>query len=327
MATELPGAHLVDRHPEVSATQMLADLIPPREFQTASFENYIPDPNYPSQAAAVLVCKSGSKPKSLFSKAQPLAGVYLDGGFGVGKTHLLAAYYRDFKGTKLFGSFLAFTSLIGALGFAPAQALLSKYQLICIDEFELDDPGNTMIMSRLLNELSQKGVLFAATSNTPPNALGEGRFAAANFQREIQGIGSKFTFVRVDGEDFRHRDPDQTLNSSSDEQIAEFVGDGSNVSVDDFKLLLKHLSTLHPSKYSHLLDGIEKVAILDAFSFKDEFDALRFVALVDRAYEAQIKMRSTGVALTKIFPANYLQGGYRKKYLRAISRIGAMASA
>jgi cell division protein ZapE len=327
MATELPGARLIDRHPEVSATQMLADLIPPREFQTASFDNYIPDPNYPSQAAAVQVCKSGAKPKSLFSKAQPLAGVYLDGGFGVGKTHLLAAYYRDFKGTKLFGSFLAFTSLIGALGFAPAQALLGKYQLICIDEFELDDPGNTMIMSRLLNELSQKGVLFAATSNTPPNALGEGRFAAADFQREIQGIGSKFTFVRVDGEDFRHRDPDQTLNACSFQQLAEFVADGSNVSVDDFRLLLKHLSTLHPSKYSHLLDGIEKVAILDAFSFRDEFDALRFVAFVDRAYEAQIKMRSTGAALTKIFPANYLQGGYRKKYLRAISRIGAMATA
>ena len=326
MATELPGVHLVDRPPEVSASQMLAELVPPREFQGASFDNYIPDSKFPSQAAAVAICKAGARRKSFFSKAEPLAGVYLDGGFGVGKTHLLASYYRDFKGTKLFGSFLAFTSLIGALGFATAQNLLGKYQLICIDEFELDDPGNTMIMSRLLNELSQKGVLFAATSNTPPNALGEGRFAAADFQREIQGIGSKFTFVRVDGEDFRHRDPEQSLTASTIEELSDFIGDGSNTSVDDFKSLLKHLSTLHPSKYSHLLDGIEKVAILDAFSFKDEFDALRFVALVDRAYEAQVKMRSTGVSLTQIFPAHYLQGGYRKKYLRAISRIGAMAS-
>jgi hypothetical protein len=41
------------------------------------------------------------------------------------------------------------------------------------------------MMSRLLNELAAKGTRFAATSNTPPNALGEGRFAASDFQREI----------------------------------------------------------------------------------------------------------------------------------------------
>ena len=60
----------------------------------------------------------------------------MDGGFGVGKTHLLVSIYKQFSGSKLFGSFLTFTSLVGALGFAEAMRLLSKYQLICIDEFE-----------------------------------------------------------------------------------------------------------------------------------------------------------------------------------------------
>lgn len=326
MATELPGVHLAVRHPQVSSAQMLADLVPPREFAKATFDTYIPDPLFPSQADAVEICKTTTKRKGLFGKGVAAAGVYLDGGFGVGKTHLLVSIYRDFNGKKLFGSFLAFTSLIGALGFAPALALLSKYQLICIDEFELDDPGNTMIMSRLLNDLSAKGVLFAATSNTPPNALGEGRFAAADFQREIQGIGDRFTFVRVDGEDFRHRDPDQRHQASNFQELQTFIGDGSAASNDDFKELLAHLSQLHPSKYSHLLDGIERVAIIDAFELKDEFDALRFVAFVDRAYELQIKIRSSGTALTAIFPKRFIDGGYRKKYLRAISRLGAMSS-
>ena len=101
MATELPGVHLVDSHPEVSATQMLAELVPPREFQGASFENYIPDSKFPSQAAAVAICKASAKPKSFFSKAEPLAGVYLDGGFGVGKTHLLGALWHDHQLTIL----------------------------------------------------------------------------------------------------------------------------------------------------------------------------------------------------------------------------------
>lgn len=326
MAIELPGEHLALRHPDVSSAQMLADLVPPREFADATFRSYIPDPLFPSQAEAVAICQKSTKRKTLFGKGDAAAGVYLDGGFGVGKTHLLVSFYRDFSGKKLFGSFLAFTSLIGALGFAPALALLSKYQLICIDEFELDDPGNTMIMSRLLNELSQKGVLFAATSNTPPNALGEGRFAASDFQREIQGIGERFNFVRVDGDDYRHRDPDQRHLASSQQELEAFIGDGSAASNDDFKALLAHLSQLHPSKYSHLLDGIERVAIIDAFELKDEFDALRFVAFVDRAYELQVRMRSSGTALTAIFPQRFLEGGYRKKYLRAISRLGAMSS-
>jgi cell division protein ZapE len=326
MATELPGEHLSLRHPEVSSAQMLADLVPPREFADATFASYIPDPLFRSQAVAVEICQKVTKRKTFFGKGDSAAGVYLDGGFGVGKTHLLVSFYRDFNGKKLFGSFLAFTSLIGALGFAPALALLSKYQLICIDEFELDDPGNTMIMSRLLNDLSQKGVLFAATSNTPPNALGEGRFAAADFQREIQGIGERFKFVRVDGEDYRHRDPDQRHNASTIAEIATFLADGKGASNDGFKELLTHLAQLHPSKYSHLLDGIDRVAILDAFELTDEFDALRFVAFVDRAYELQIKIRSTETALTNVFPKKYLHGGYRKKYLRAISRLGAMST-
>ncbi len=326
MAIELPGVHLAQRYPQVTSHQMLADLVPPREFEGATFASYVPDSRFPSQAQAVTLCKNSTKRARLFSRGTNSAGVYLDGGFGVGKTHLLVSIYRDFSGPKLFGSFLAYTSLIGALGFAKASTLLSKYELICIDEFELDDPGNTMIMSRLLNDLAKAGVLFAATSNTPPNALGEGRFASADFQREIQGIGSKFSFVRVDGEDYRHRDPDQKHTALTFEEMQAFIGDGTQASNDTLKTLLHHLSTLHPSKYSHLLDGIERVAVLDVFELKDEFDALRFVAFVDRAYELQVKMCSTGSSLTNVFPTRFLEGGYRKKYLRAISRLGSMTS-
>ena len=323
-------ASLVKVQPQASVSQLLAELKPPREFALATFATYDPHTEYPSQGFARDKAKSfalGKVSKKLFSKAEiPPAGIYLDGGFGVGKTHLLAAIWHEFKGAKAFGSFISYTSLIGALGFAEAVKALSKFDLICIDEFELDDPGDTMMMSRLLNELSLKGVKFAATSNTPPNALGEGRFAAADFQREIHGIADRFEMLRIDGEDHRHRPVDVLIKEISQQELDSWLAEcvESTTAVDTFDDLLKHLSGIHPSRYGRLLDSIENLALLDCHVLDNQVDALRFVAFIDRAYEAQLRMRGTGQPLTAIFSSEYLSGGYRKKYLRAVSRLGAM---
>lgn len=323
-------ASLVSKHPQASVSQLLAELKPPREFELASFSSYVPHAEYPSQTAARDKAQNfaqGKSTRKLFAKAEaPPAGIYLDGGFGVGKTHLLAAIWHEFRGAKAFGSFIAYTSLIGALGFAEAVKALSKFQLICIDEFELDDPGDTMIMSRLLNELSPKGVKFAATSNTPPNALGEGRFAAADFQREIHGIADRFEMLRIDGEDHRHRPVEVDIKETSREELESWLSriNENRTAVDNFDDLLRHLSGIHPSRYGRLLESIENLALLDCHILENQVDALRFVAFVDRAYEAQIHLRGTGQPLTAIFSNEYLSGGYRKKYLRAVSRLGAM---
>jgi cell division protein ZapE len=136
---------LVEIQPNPSVSEVLSQLVPPREFTKARFENYLPNPLFPSQAAALAQAKTFVSPRTLSGffgkKSTPMAGLYLDGGFGVGKTHLLAAIWHEHRGTKAFGSFLAYTSLIGLLGFADAVSELSKFELICIDEFELDDPG------------------------------------------------------------------------------------------------------------------------------------------------------------------------------------------
>ena len=321
---------LVALHPQASVSQLLSELKPPREFQAASFSNYIPHAEYPSQAQVRDKAQGfaiGKTAKKLFTKVQvPPAGIYLDGGFGVGKTHLLAAIWHEFRGSKAFGSFIAYTSLIGALGFAEAVKALSKFELICIDEFELDDPGDTMMMSRLLNELAPKGVKFAATSNTPPNALGEGRFAAADFQREIHGIADQFEMLRIDGEDHRHRPVEVAAVETTQEQFDQWLSEcePEHTAIDEFASLLKHLSSIHPSRYGRLLESVDHLGLTNCHILENQVDALRFVAFVDRAYEAQLKIRGTGQPLTAIFSPEYLSGGYRKKYLRAVSRLGAM---
>ena len=316
METHQNTSTLLSRIPQSSATELLRELVPPREFQDASFANYLPDPHFESQSQAKAVLQEFAS----FSKNNRLPGVYLDGGFGVGKTHLLAAAFHAVKSKKkLFGSFIAFTALVGSLGFASALKLLRGQDFIAIDEFELDDPGNTMLMSRLINELGEQGVRFAVTSNTAPNALGEGRFAAADFQREILGIGRQFMVLRVDGEDYRHREFDKVHQSFTEQQLRDWTS-----TFAPFDELLQKLSQVHPSLYTRLLEGFDRIALTDAHALHSHNDALRFVAFVDRAYEMQIQLRSTGAPLTDIFPQEYLDSGYAKKYLRAISRLGAL---
>lgn len=314
--------------PQLEANQLLLDFVPPREFSSARFSTYVPSADYASQAIAVKAASefvSGRK-KGLFGKPVFDSGIYLDGGFGVGKTHLLASIWHEFSGKKAYGAFIAFTGLIGALGFAQAVQSLKKYELICIDEFELDDPGDTMMMSRLLNELAPLGVRFAATSNTPPNALGEGRFAAADFAREIHGIADKFQMVRIDGEDYRHRPTSFEKVTYDRSQINDSISrfDATAVAWDKFDELLAHLGKVHPSRYGRLLSGVEALVLEDVHVLTDQVNALRFVAFVDRAYEAQLRIFATGLDLVEIFSDEYISGGYRKKYLRAISRLGAM---
>jgi cell division protein ZapE len=329
---------LSDRQPTVTGPEMLASLVPPPQFDGATFDSYRADEAYPSQEEAkeTLLRFAGRgapvKKASFFSrpKKEPAAkpGVYLDGGFGVGKTHLLASIYHAMPARrKYFGSFIEYTALVGALGYKNTVDLLRGADLLCIDEFELDDPGDTMVMTRLLGELVTSGTKLAATSNTPPNALGEGRFAAQDFLREIHQMSDSFQTMRIDGVDFRQRAIDGHSIVLSGEDYASAIATASEsglVSDDAFDEVVAHLARVHPSRYIRLIDGLRLVGLRDVRVLTDQSEALRFVAFVDRVYDAQIPIAATGVSLDQVFAEEMLGGGYRKKYLRAISRLNAL---
>jgi cell division protein ZapE len=290
-----------------------------------SFDSYIPDPRFQSQAEARRF--STDFAKSIGKRSATNLGIYLDGGFGVGKTHLLASIYYNSGKKSAFGAFLAYTSIIGYLGFAQALEQFSKYDLLCIDEFELDDPGDTMIMSRFLKELAAKGVRFAATSNTPPAALGEGRFAADNFQLEIKSVADKFQMVRIDGDDYRHRDANFEFRALGPTEVQEFENrmDHKTLSVG-FNELLSYLGSIHQSRYAKVSEQFDSVLLTDVRLINDQFEGIRFVSFIDRCYEAGVALAFTGLSLSNVFREDHLQGAYRKKYLRCLSRLAAMCS-
>jgi cell division protein ZapE len=340
----LPDAErLVAITPTITGREIAEELVPPPQFEKATFESYRPDPDFPSQAAAVDALQAFARtwqpaePSGLFGwgrrrqqQADRKPGVYLDGGFGVGKTHLLAALWHVAPAPKYYGTFIEYTALVGALGFRQAAELLRGSKLICIDEFELDDPGDTMMMTRLLGSLVAGGTRIAATSNTPPQALGEGRFAAADFLREIQSLSANFETVRIDGLDYRRRalsgEAVTVDDDAFDRVVSAIRSRGERVTADRFTDLIGHLATVHPSKFIKLIAGIDVIALADVVQLHDQMEALRFVAFIDRVYDAEIPVIATGLPLSDVFDAEMLQGGYRKKYLRAISRLIALTS-
>ncbi|WP_149829820.1 cell division protein ZapE [Streptomyces tailanensis] len=342
---------LCAREPHVPADRLVAEMVPPPRFDSVRFDTYIPDPNQPSQTEAVRVLSgfaaglggahaTGAGKRGFlglglgFGKAKapkvPTGprGVYLDGGYGVGKTHLLASLWHATPAEpalKAFGTFVELTNLVGALGFQKTVQTLSGHRLLCIDEFELDDPGDTVLVSTLLGKLVDAGVALAATSNTLPGKLGEGRFAAADFLREIQGLSAHFRALRIDGEDYRHRGLPAAPAPYSDEVVTKTAYATEGASLDAFPQLLDHLARVHPSRYGALTDGLKAVCLTDVQPIPDQSTALRLVVLADRLYDREVPVLASGMPFDQLFSEEMLKGGYRKKYFRAISRLTALA--
>ncbi|MEW5352645.1 MULTISPECIES: cell division protein ZapE [unclassified Streptomyces] len=344
--TEAAPLSLCAREPHVPADRLVAEMVPPPRFDAVRFATYIPDPNQPSQTEAVRVLEgfaagldgapAGGARRGLFGFGRSKAaktpagprGVYLDGGYGVGKTHLLASLWHATPAEparKAFGTFVELTNLVGALGFQKTVETLSGHRLLCIDEFELDDPGDTVLVSTLLGRLVDAGVALAATSNTLPGKLGEGRFAAADFLREIQGLSAHFRALRIDGEDYRHRGLPEAPAPFTDEQVTKAAHATANASLDDFPQLLDHLARVHPSRYGALTDGVGAVCLTGVRPVPDQSTALRLVVLADRLYDREVPVLASGVPFDRLFSEEMLNGGYRKKYFRAISRLTALA--
>jgi cell division protein ZapE len=328
-------ARLVDRSPRLQPAELVAALVPPPRFDDVRLETYEPDPEQPSQAAAVERLRQfageigrPARRKGLFSRSTAPdgpTGVYLDGGFGVGKTHLLASLWHLAPGRRAFGTFVEYTNLVGALGFAPAVEALSEHSLVCIDEFELDDPGDTVLMSTLLARLSSSGVRVAATSNTLPGSLGEGRFAAEDFLREIQALAARFEVVRVDGQDYRHRGLPDAPPPVPQDQAEQWAAATPGATCDDLDSLCEHLAGVHPSRYGAMVEGVDAVALTGLHPVDDQNVALRLVVLADRLYDREVPVLVSGAPVTELFTPELLAGGYRKKYLRATSRLIALA--
>ncbi len=312
------------------ASSSLPELSPPPRFGATTFAAY--KPQHPSQARAL--GRSEQFVRDLPAEGgfrwfwQPLEkgrGLYLDGGFGVGKTHLLASAYAAFGGEKAYLSFAELVYLIGVLGMDDAAARLGVYRLLCLDEFELDDPGNTLIVKSFLERIFKQGGSVMTTSNTPPEAQGQGRFNAEDFKREIQSLAERFEVLSLKGPDYRQREHLARLLSEA--ELRELLRSEAlkNKVRSAWEELFEVLQSHHPIRYRLLLEQTGVLYLSGATTIATQNDALRFVHFIDKLYDLEVGLRMSGaVALDELFAPSYRDSAYAKKHYRCLSRISEL---
>lgn len=253
--------------------------------------------------------------------------MYLDGGFGVGKTHLLAAAWhaaRIAPERKRYLSFQEATYLMGVLGREATRRAFDAVDLICLDEFELDDPGSTLLIATFLREAFDRGTWVLTTSNTPPASQGRGRFAAVDFKRQIHGIADRFGVVAIDGPDHRAGKRQRAWSEASELDAALATQQATVVQATGAELA-SVLEGLHPMRYAALLRGIDVLVLDDVTQIPDQNGALRFVHFVDKLYDRGVTLRARGVTeLGATFHESYARGAYAKKHDRCLSRLSEL---
>ncbi len=147
---------LVDRRPHLTGTDLLSRLVPPRRFAdrlgsplTCPIPTILPRPRLaPRWSDSPPIGEAGPRHEAVAEgrgRAAGAAARYLDGGYGVGKTHLLAAAWHEAPEPKAYLTFAELAGIIGFLGMDQAIDAFSPHRLLCIDEFELDDIAQTLM--------------------------------------------------------------------------------------------------------------------------------------------------------------------------------------
>lgn len=317
--------------------ELVAGFVPPPRFAGKRFDDYRPDPRHSSQAAAVTRLRQvagelrsgGGWLRKVLGGRNGGSGVYLDGGFGVGKTHLLAALWNESPGPGAYLTFDELVYTIGLLGVEGTRAAFRGRRLVAVDEWELDDPGNLKMALAFLRGALADGIRVATTSNTVPNELGTGRFDQKNFKSEIEELSGAFEVLEIEGEDYRHRRFEAAPGRTyflDDAGMARATATAAQRALEaGFPALLAALGEVHPIRYVALVESISELLVRGLGPITQIVDGLRWVHFVDKLYDRAVPLAmSSTIALGELFPRSFIAGAYGKKFSRCLSRMEEM---
>ena len=137
-------------------------------------------------------------------------GLYMWGGVGRGKTHLMDAFYDSLpfphKQRTHFHRFMLevherrrhFSHKRDPLKLV-ALEISHQVRVLCFDEFYVSDIADAMILGKLTEYLFDEGVTLVATSNCAPDELYKDGLQRQNFVPAIERLKQSLKVLNVDG--------------------------------------------------------------------------------------------------------------------------------
>ncbi len=271
---------------------------------------------------------------SLFSGKRPaLQGLYLWGGVGRGKTYLMDLFYQCLpEQRKMRRHFHRFMLMVHRQLNTQrnqknplqkvAQEIARDIDVICFDEFSVNDIGDAMILAGILESLFYEGVTLIATSNIEPARLYENGLQRANFLPAIALLEQHTRILRVDGGiDYRLRSLEQAeiyhspLGTDAEQQLRESFEhlsagletvSGGSIEIQGRQIPIRQRAEdLVWFDFSAICGGprstadyieiaqlfhtvmISNVPVMDGYS---DDKARRFINLVDEFYDHKVKL-------------------------------------
>ena len=265
-----------------------------------------------------------------FFKKKSKKGCYVHGDVGRGKTMMLNAIFKEIKLTKCSYHFIEFMKFIhNELRLVEntkdpieiiAKRIASKYRVVFIDEFQVEDVSDAMIIGKLLNLLSRMNVFIMLTSNAKIENLYKNGLQREKFIKQIKQLEEDFVvFEFIGDKDYRLMNID--LNSSKDgknlsqDQIFDFIKKNFNFIGDlnkDFRINDRTFACKGNTKdfiwFSYKDFFRQNLAISDFLAicekynwfFIDDFEQnddygkdiiRRFIGFIDIAYIEKVKIK------------------------------------
>jgi cell division protein ZapE len=148
-------------------------------------------------------------------KRESPRGLYIWGGVGRGKTHLMDMFYESIEGRlrlrlhfhrfmqKIHASLTRYSGTKNPLKKVAAD-VAKNTEVLCFDDFFVEEIGDAMLLGELLKELFARGVCLVITSNIAPENLYENGLQRARFMPAIRLLQKHCRELRMDfGPDYR----------------------------------------------------------------------------------------------------------------------------
>ena len=271
------------------------------------------------------------KKRKIFEPNNSNSGIYVWGDVGRGKTLITKEFLNTKSKEKIkdfhYIDFMNFVHLkLNTLsGSKNPLKMLSKslnkdYDLIFIDEFQVEDVADAMIIGDLLNKIIDGGMKLILTSNAHPNDLYKDGLQRQKFIKSMDILKEKILVYKLEGDiDYRTKNfievDDNTKSVYSEEEIDKLIKDnyGSELINTNYieiknrkfecKLAMKNLlwveyqsffkQPLGSSDYKYISKNYDWIFINKFSICNDEnIDTVRrFISFIDVAYADKTKIK------------------------------------